>query len=138
MRCAFGVEFRHFRVRHFENFDDKELRHLALKTLKSQNATFLWTRIPVFRHSEVREVKEAMILELRVSNSRFVKSQRTKGKIIERLSDKSRWAPIDFQGSRTQEVEFHGQHNSQNCEERNTERQVPRSGQGSVKIPKDH
>ena len=50
---------------------------------------------------------------------------RNKGKIFERLRDNSRWAPIRFQGFRTQEVELHGKHKSQNHEERNVERWVP-------------
>jgi hypothetical protein len=54
-----------------------------------------------------------------------MKSQRAKGKIPERLRDNSRWAPIGFRGFGTQEVELHGQHNSQNHEERNVERWVP-------------
>jgi hypothetical protein len=39
--------FRHFRVRHFRNPDDKELGHFALKTLKSRNTTCLWSRVVV-------------------------------------------------------------------------------------------
>jgi hypothetical protein len=53
------------------------------------------------------------------------KSRRGKGKIPEKLRDNSRWAPIEFWGFGTQEVELHGQHNSRNREERNTKRWVP-------------
>jgi hypothetical protein len=66
-----------------------------------------------------------VVLESRVSNSRFVKSRRGKGEIPEKLRDDSHWAPIGFQGFGTQEVELHDQHNSRNREKRNAERWVP-------------
>jgi hypothetical protein len=41
------LAFRHFRVRHFGNLDDKELGHFALKTPKSPNATCPWSKVVV-------------------------------------------------------------------------------------------
>jgi hypothetical protein len=56
-------------------------------------------------------------LESRVSNFWFAKSRRGKGGIPEKLRDDSRGATIEFQGFGTQEIELHGQRNSQNHEE---------------------
>jgi hypothetical protein len=85
----------------------------------------LWSGISAFRLSGVQEVEEAVTLESRVSNSRSRNPEEGKEKFLKRLRDHSRWVPIGFHGFGTQEVELHGQHNSRNCEERNTERWVP-------------
>jgi hypothetical protein len=89
-------------------------------------------------------------LESRVSNSRFAKSQRGKGKTPKKSRDNNRWVPIGFQGFGTQEVELCGQCNSQNREEGNTEKVGPKSqskgmcsgskrrGLALAKIPKGH
>jgi hypothetical protein len=55
--------FRYFRFRHTRNLDDKEPGCLALKILKSRNATCLGVNfgISAFRHFGCREVEEAVI-----------------------------------------------------------------------------
>jgi hypothetical protein len=83
-----GVKFQHFGISGFgipENSDDKESGVFALKIPKSRNTACLWSGISAFRLSGVREVEEAVTLESRVSNSRFAKSRRGKGKIPEKV-----------------------------------------------------
>jgi hypothetical protein len=78
--------FRHFRVRHFGNPDDKELGHFALKTPKSRNTTCPWSRVVVTEEAAISGVhfgisgsgrsKDQEPSAARIVKSRILKSQK--------------------------------------------------------------
>jgi hypothetical protein len=109
------------------------LRRGLVKVLKRSGPSICGgcvAEIQSHRHFRTGRLKDQELWSRCITNSRFVKfrysrSRRIEADLSRRSRKEVRLRKFGFQSFGTQEVELHGQRNSQNPEEKNVERWVP-------------